>query len=684
MVPEPSRSDQSIETRLLPIARRLWPELATLTGLELTSGVADVFGLLYSAPFALGGIGWLIAVTDLAVIRSRWPVLLILLILVALLRRLEFVLFVEVRTGTYADWRESLATIVTWSAALLFGPSGLWLIVLWALFGYAYRYWRAPSTAYRWNRTRNFFLELTGVTAGLVALALYRWSGGVFPLPGLALAHFLPALYATLAWIILSGVSWLPLFFYFGTSPAFVGGLSWDRMSRYMAIAMALPGLIDPFAILAAGLYAQMGVAAYLFFAAGLLLVGLLSRQLSKFAVRSRQRSRELEKLEQLGRAMINAPPDASTLPQVLGEHVPGMFSDERMEIRIFPDQTVYRHPLDRPPLPEPAWQWLHTAGDPVCFLPGSVLPWDDQRVEEPLVTAPILDVDSAAVVGGICLFPGRDVEVASTLLPAVQSLAAQVGSALHGARVCKVQQELALAWQIQSSFLPRDLPDVMGWQVAAALEPARQTSGDFYDVIPLPNGRLGVVVADVADKGLGAALYMALSRTLIRTYALQYHARPDYVLRVANRRILMDSDAKQFVTVFYGVLDPLAGTLTYCNAGHNPPYLLSAQSRDPVQELGGTGIPLGIFEGETWGQASVQIRPGDVLFVYSDGITDAEDDRGEFFGEKRLLDVARSCAGHSAQEAQETVLGAVHQFVGDAPQFDDITLMIVARNPET
>jgi sigma-B regulation protein RsbU (phosphoserine phosphatase) len=176
----------------------------------------------------------------------------------------------------------------------------------------------------------------------------------------------------------------------------------------------------------------------------------------------------------------------------------------------------------------------------------------------------------------------------------------------------------------------------------------------------------------------------MALSRTLIRTYALQYHARPDYVLRVANRRILMDSDAKQFVTVFYGVLDPLAGTLTYCNAGHNPPYLLSAQSRDPVQELGGTGIPLGIFEGETWGQASVQIRPGDVLFVYSDGITDAEDDRGEFFGEKRLLDVARSCAGHSAQEAQETVLGAVHQFVGDAPQFDDITLMIVARNPET
>jgi hypothetical protein len=455
-------------------------------------------------------------------------------------------------------------------------------------------------------------------------------------------------------------------------------------MGRYMAIAIALPGLIDPFAILAAGLYARMGMAAYLFFAAGLLLVALLSRQLSKFAVRSRQRSRELEKLEQLGRAMINAPPDASTLPQVLGEHVPGMFSDEQMEIRIFPDQTVYRHPLDRPPLPEPAWQWLHTAGEPVCFLPGAAFPWDDQIVEEPLVTAPILDVDSAAVVGGICLFPSRDVGEVSTLLPAVQSLAAQVGSALHGARVSRVQQELALAWQIQSSFLPRDLPDVMGWQVAAALEPARQTSGDFYDVIPLPNGRLGIVVADVADKGLGAALYMALSRTLIRTYALQYHARPDYALRVANRRILMDSDAKQFVTVFYGILDPLAGTLTYCNAGHNPPYLLSAQDRDPVQELGGTGIPLGIFEGETWGQASVQIRPGDVLFVYSDGVTDAEDGRGEFFGEKRLLDVARSCLARSAQDAQETVLAAVHQFVGDAPQFDDITLMVVSRNPET
>jgi NarL family two-component system response regulator LiaR len=243
-----------------------------------------------------------------------------------------------------------------------------------------------------------------------------------------------------------------------------------------------------------------------------------------------------------------------------------------------------------------------------------------------------------------------------------------------------KVAQELALAGEIQSSFLPNVLPNVAGWQLAAILEPARETSGDFYDFIRLSSGRLGIVVADVVDKGMGAALYMALCRTLIRTYAAEFDTQPDLVFSVVNRRILQDTHTNLFVTVFYGILDPTTGTLTYCNAGHNPPYLLSAQNRGPVQALRRTGMPLGVLEDAIWEQGSVQIASGDALVLYTDGITEAQDRQEEFFGEKRLLEIVQDSLGRSAQDMQDALLAEVHRFMGDASQFDDITLMAVVR----
>jgi sigma-B regulation protein RsbU (phosphoserine phosphatase) len=306
---------------------------------------------------------------------------------------------------------------------------------------------------------------------------------------------------------------------------------------------------------------------------------------------------------------------------------------------------------------------------------------------------APIMDIESAETVGGIYLAPGGApggaADLSSAVLPATQSLAAQISSALHSANAYaqtlahqRVEQELALAGQIQADFLPRDLPHIPGWQLAATLQPARETSGDFYDVIPLPNGRFGIVIADVSDKGMGAALYMALSRTLIRTYAMQYHMRPDLALGVANRRMLMDTQVGMFVTVFYGILDPVTGMLTYCNAGHNPPYLLSAQDGDAVKALDGTGTALGVFKGQdlTWGQEAVQLAPGDMLVFYSDGVTDAQDAHETFFGEERLLQAVRANSGRSAQEVREALIAEVHEFMGDAPQFDDITLLVAVR----
>jgi PAS domain S-box-containing protein len=245
-----------------------------------------------------------------------------------------------------------------------------------------------------------------------------------------------------------------------------------------------------------------------------------------------------------------------------------------------------------------------------------------------------------------------------------------------------RIEQELALAWQIQSSLLPTHLPPIPGWQLAATLRPARQTSGDFYDLIPLLNERLGILIADVAGKGTGAALYMAVSHTLLRTYASEFHERPELALRAANRRILVDTQADLFVTVFYGVLDPATGAFTYCNAGHNPPYLLSPQAGGAVQELTRTGMPLGTFEGLTWEQRTVQLLPGDTLLLYTDGITDAEDEQRTFYGRQRLLALMRANLGRSAEAIKDTLMSDVDGFIGGEPHapLDDIALVVLVR----
>jgi sigma-B regulation protein RsbU (phosphoserine phosphatase) len=190
-------------------------------------------------------------------------------------------------------------------------------------------------------------------------------------------------------------------------------------------------------------------------------------------------------------------------------------------------------------------------------------------------------------------------------------------------------------------------------------------------------------VVADVSDKGTAAALFMALSRTLIRTYAPEYETQPDLIFRTCHRRILTDTDTRQFVTVFCGVLDPASGTLTYANAGHNPPYLFRARNGGEVRELNNTGPPLGLrmFPDMIWECRQVQIEPGDVLLLYSDGVTEAQDVSQEFFEEERLIEAAQASLGCSASEIQSGILTKVHQFMGSAPQADDITVFVLVRD---
>jgi serine phosphatase RsbU (regulator of sigma subunit)/class 3 adenylate cyclase len=250
-----------------------------------------------------------------------------------------------------------------------------------------------------------------------------------------------------------------------------------------------------------------------------------------------------------------------------------------------------------------------------------------------------------------------------------------------------KVSQEMVRAGRIQSSFLPEAVPQPAGWELAVTLEPVLQTSGDFYDFIPMPDERLGIVVADVTDKGPGAALFMASCRTLIRTYAEVYPSQPEQVLAAVNRRLLLDTHSGLYITVFYGVLDPALGRLVYCNAGHNPPYLFRAPDGETVQSLPATGMAIGIMPEARWTQREVQLEPQDVLILFTDGVTEAQDERQALYGEGRLLEAGRSSLAVSSEQKRRaevvlaSVLGDIRRFVGSAPRSDDLTLMVIQRD---
>jgi len=245
------------------------------------------------------------------------------------------------------------------------------------------------------------------------------------------------------------------------------------------------------------------------------------------------------------------------------------------------------------------------------------------------------------------------------------------------------------LAGEIQASFLPRQVPEIPGWLLSATLQPAREASGDYYDFVSLPNRRWGIAVADVSDKGAGAALYMALSCTLLRTYAQEYPGQPARVLEAVNRRLLQDCSANQFVTVFYGILDPGTGTLVYCNAGHCAPLHFRAQEDQAVHELTRSGMLLGIFEEWIGEQETVRLDPGDLLVLYTDGITEAHYEPRLLYGEERLQESVLTALGRAGlprsapQAIQEAILGDVHRFLGGAPQSDDIALILLQRCPE-
>jgi sigma-B regulation protein RsbU (phosphoserine phosphatase) len=242
-----------------------------------------------------------------------------------------------------------------------------------------------------------------------------------------------------------------------------------------------------------------------------------------------------------------------------------------------------------------------------------------------------------------------------------------------------RFERELLLAGDVQASMLPSELPQLAGWEISAFIQPARETSGDFYDVFQLPGGRLGLLVADVVDKGAAAALLMAISWNVIDTCANENPDSPQAMFAAANRRMLQRLEGRMFLTAFYGILDPEQGRLLYCNAGHSPPYRIPANG-DEMQRLLRTGPPLGLLDEAGWQKQTLQLQPGDALLLYTDGVTDAERADGTFYGNQRLKANLQTQAGHTAIQIRDALLADIQSFVAGAPQYDDIVLMVVKR----
>ena len=243
-----------------------------------------------------------------------------------------------------------------------------------------------------------------------------------------------------------------------------------------------------------------------------------------------------------------------------------------------------------------------------------------------------------------------------------------------------QLEKELDLAHQIQASFIPHGSPDIAGCTVASFWQAARQVSGDFYDFLELPDGRWGIVVADVADKGVPAALFMALCRTVLRTIAFGRH-EPAPTLERANRLIWNDTTSDLFVTVFYAIWDPATETLVYANAGHNPPLLLRASGKSSL--LHGDGIALGVLESVAIEQREVRLKPGDLVLFYTDGVTEAVNEDYDEFGLERLRLTAAATRRREAPAIMAAITEALDEHAGGTAQSDDVTLVVMKRHEQ-
>ncbi|MFC1673865.1 PP2C family protein-serine/threonine phosphatase [Pseudomonadota bacterium] len=244
--------------------------------------------------------------------------------------------------------------------------------------------------------------------------------------------------------------------------------------------------------------------------------------------------------------------------------------------------------------------------------------------------------------------------------------------------QLAAIRREMDLAGSIQKRILPAEFPNSGEMEVYAQTTPAREMGGDFYDFFDLDDGKIALVVADVSGKGVPAAFYMAVVRTLFRAAAPRA-ASPSACLDAVNEMLIGHNIPSMFVTAFYGVLDPRDWSMEFANAGHQPPYLVRESGIVDAIE-GGGGVVLGFAHGVPYAHDAITLEKGDALFIYTDGLTEAFDEDRNQFSEERLIDCLLENRSLSAHALTSSVFAFVGDHAGDAPQHDDITSLVIKR----
>ena len=244
--------------------------------------------------------------------------------------------------------------------------------------------------------------------------------------------------------------------------------------------------------------------------------------------------------------------------------------------------------------------------------------------------------------------------------------------------KLVSLQNELDIARKMQRAILPTEFPNKPDYHIFGDMEPARNVGGDFFDVIPLGRGRVGLAIADVSDKGVPAALFMMSSRTLLKGAAIGSTA-PSDALREVNNMLCEKNDSMMFVTLLYGIYDPESGEFTYANAGHNSPVILHPDKSCSMLPLTG-GVAIGVMPDLEYEQKTVTLAPGDTLTLYTDGVTEAMNEDKEELGEERLFDMLKGASSGEPEAITRAIFDGIKAFVGDAPQSDDITCLAIHR----
>lgn len=272
--------------------------------------------------------------------------------------------------------------------------------------------------------------------------------------------------------------------------------------------------------------------------------------------------------------------------------------------------------------------------------------------------------------------------DLSVTIEKAVEQIEYIKNSQMEHTQLESIKSDLAVAREIQQAILPRIFPpfpeNERVLDLAALMEPAKDVGGDFYDFFRLDEEHIGLVMADVSGKGIPAAIFMAVSRTLVRTVGMQGYS-PEETLRKSNELLASESVDCMFVTVFYAIYNIKTGDIQYCNGGHNSPYILRANGTIEQLPVSPNGI-VGVVKGLEFKGAEIHLDAGDTIIMYTDGVNEAINSQEEEYGDARMEETLKSLNGKTCREVIDGQLASVKAFAGDAEQSDDITIMAVRR----